>query len=173
MPQNTFFLQTRDLLVSQKTMQRHFFFSTSPPRSPVIFAAASVVAFVLLRNSRFNFHCYTQCLATPTQKSAWKWCCHLSRVLAQKITKGNHSCKPASLFWGKLSIAVVHPVCMLSLVQVKARSLWSWVRRPPSCSMPQSTPWCLWTSWVRSPRPAPTAWARRFSHRCHTSVKNV
>ena len=33
----------------------------------------TVLAFVLLRNSRFNFHCYTQCEATPTQKSARKW----------------------------------------------------------------------------------------------------
>ena len=34
----------------------------------------------------FNFHCYTQHEAMPTQKSA----------LARKITKGIHSCKPAS-----------------------------------------------------------------------------
>ena len=30
------------------------------------------MAFVLLRDSRFNFHCYTQREATPTQKSARK-----------------------------------------------------------------------------------------------------
>ena len=47
-------------------MQRHFF-STLHPLSPVIFAAATVVAFVLLHNSRFNFHCYTQREATPTR----------------------------------------------------------------------------------------------------------
>ena len=35
-------------------------FSTLHPLSPVIFATAAVVAFVLLRNSMFNFHCYTQ-----------------------------------------------------------------------------------------------------------------
>ena len=69
MSQNVFFPWTRDLLVSQKTMQRHFFY----PLSPVIFATATAVAFVLLRNSRFNFHCYTQREATPTQKSAQKW----------------------------------------------------------------------------------------------------
>ena len=45
------------LLVSQKTTQRHFFCSLQP-LSPVIFATAAVLAFVL-RNSRFNFHCYT------------------------------------------------------------------------------------------------------------------
>ena len=69
------------------------------PPSPfqVIFATATVVAFVLLRNSRFNFHCYTQREATPTQKSAWKWRYDLSRRLERKITKGIHSRKPASL----------------------------------------------------------------------------
>ena len=50
MPQNAFFSQNCNLLVSQKTMQRHFF-STLHPLSPVIFATATVVAFVLLRNS--------------------------------------------------------------------------------------------------------------------------
>ena len=47
-------------------------FSTLHPLSLVIFATATVVAFVLLRNSRFSFHCYTQRVATPTQKSARK-----------------------------------------------------------------------------------------------------
>ena len=56
-----------------------------------------MVTFVLLCNSRFNFHCYTQREAMPTQKSAWKWHCNLSRLLTQKITKGIHLCKPASL----------------------------------------------------------------------------
>ena len=78
-------------------MQRHFFFFTLHPLSTVIFATATVLAFVMLRHSRFNFHCYTQPEATPTQKSARKWRCDLSRLLAQKITKGIHSCKPASL----------------------------------------------------------------------------
>ena len=52
-------------------MQR-LFFSTLNPLSPVIFATAGVVAFLLLCNptSRFNFHCYTQREATPTQKLA-------------------------------------------------------------------------------------------------------
>ena len=52
-------------------MQRHFFYILHP-LSTVIFATATVLAFVLLRNSRFNFHCYTQREATPTQKSAQK-----------------------------------------------------------------------------------------------------
>ena len=50
MHQNAYFSGTHDLLVSQKVMQRHFF-STLHPLSPVIFATATVVAFVLLRNS--------------------------------------------------------------------------------------------------------------------------
>ena len=37
------------------------------------------------------------CEATSTQKSARKWCCNLSQLCARKITKGIHSCKPASL----------------------------------------------------------------------------
>ena len=40
------------------------------PLSTVNFATATVLAFVLLHDYRFNFHCYTQCEATPTQKSA-------------------------------------------------------------------------------------------------------
>ena len=61
--------RARDLLVKQKVTH---FFSTLHPLSPVIFATATVVAFVLLRNSRFKFHCYTQREATPIQKSARK-----------------------------------------------------------------------------------------------------
>ena len=101
MPQNAFFLRTRDLLVSPKMTRRHFL-STLHPLFPVIFAIATVVAFVVLLivlfgSSRFNFHCYTQREATPTQKSARKWHCDLSQLLAQKITKGIHLCKPTSL----------------------------------------------------------------------------
>ena len=77
-------------------MQRHFF-STLHPLSPVIFATATVVAFVLLRNSMFNFHCYTQLETMHTQKSARKWRCDPLRLLAWKITTGIYSCKPASL----------------------------------------------------------------------------
>ena len=47
-------------------------FSTLHPLSLVIFATATVVAFVLLHNSRFNFHCYTQHEAMPTQKLSRK-----------------------------------------------------------------------------------------------------
>ena len=93
MPQNAFFPWTADLLVSQKTTQRHFF-STLHPLSPVIFATGTVVAFLVLF---FNFHCCAKHEATPTQKLVRKWHYDLSWLLARKITKGIHSCKPASL----------------------------------------------------------------------------
>ena len=79
-------------------MQRHFF----PPSiifPLVIFATAVMVAFVLLSNTRLNFRCYTihsvnQHLLRNRPGSD---SCDLSRLLARKITKGIHSCKPASL----------------------------------------------------------------------------
>ena len=75
MPPNAFFPWTRDLLISKK--RRRHFFSHPPSPFPVIFATATVVAFVLLHNSRFDFNCYTQPEAKPTQKSARKWRCDL------------------------------------------------------------------------------------------------
>ena len=70
LPQNTFFPRTCDHLVSEKTM--HTLFPTLYPLSTEIFATATVLTFVQLRDSGFNFHCYTQREARPTQKSAWK-----------------------------------------------------------------------------------------------------
>ena len=58
-------------------------FSTLNPLSMVIFATATVLACVLLCNSRFNFHCYTQREATPTQKLARK-CAAPSRDFLHK-----------------------------------------------------------------------------------------
>ena len=95
MPQNAFFLRTRDLLVSQKMTQRHFF-PTLHPLSTVIFATATVLAFVLLRNSRFIFHCYTQREAMPTQKSARKCaatsCNFFRERLQSTFTLANQLC---------------------------------------------------------------------------------
>ena len=82
--QNAFFLQTHNLLVSQKMMQRHFF-PTLHPLSTVIFATATVLAFVLLHNSRFNFHCHTQREATPTQKSARKCTATSHDILRERL----------------------------------------------------------------------------------------
>ena len=83
MPQNAFFLLTRDLLVSPKNDAKTLF-TTLHPLSTVLFATATVLAFVLLRDSRFNFHCYTQHEATPTQKSARK-CAATSRDFLREI----------------------------------------------------------------------------------------
>ena len=65
-------------------MQRPFF-STLHPLSTVIFATATVLAFILLRNSRFNFHCYTQREATPTQKSAQKCAATSHDILRERL----------------------------------------------------------------------------------------
>ena len=89
-------------------------------KTMVIFATATVLAFVLLRNSRFSFHCYTQCEALPTHNLARKWCCDLLRLLARKITNSIHSCKPASLN---------HPILLA------AESLWwFWPHYPTICA---------------------------------------
>ena len=96
MPQNAFFLRTCDLLVSQKTTQRHLF-PTLHPLSMVIFATATVLAIVLLRDSRFNFHCYTQLRSNAYSEIGLEVHCDLSRLLARKITKRIHSSKPALL----------------------------------------------------------------------------
>ena len=63
--------RTRDLLVSQKNEAKTLF-SHPPFPFPGNFATATVVAFVLPRSCGFNFDCYTQREATPTQRSAWK-----------------------------------------------------------------------------------------------------
>jgi len=55
-----------------KNNAKTLFYPTLHHLYTVIFATATVVAFVLLRNSSFNFHCYTQREATPIQKSARK-----------------------------------------------------------------------------------------------------
>ena len=85
-----------EIAIFWSAKKRHFF-PTLYALSPVIFATATVVVFVLLCSSRLNRHCYTQHEATPTQKSAQKCHCNLLWLLAWKITKGIHSCKPASL----------------------------------------------------------------------------
>ena len=62
------------------------------------FANATVVAFVLLRNPRSNFHCYTQRESTHIQKSARKWQLRPFTTSCTKDYEG-HSLlgKPASL----------------------------------------------------------------------------
>ena len=96
MPQNAFFLRTHDLLVSKKPMQRHFF-PTLHPLSTVIFATATVLVFVLLRDSRFNFHCYIHSVKQRLLKNRPGSDTATSRdFLRERFKKGIHSCKPAS-----------------------------------------------------------------------------
>ena len=84
-PQNAFFSTNSRSSGQPKNDTKTPFFPTLHPLSTVIFATATILAFVLLRDSRFNFYCYIQRETTPTQKSA------------RKITKSIHSSKPASL----------------------------------------------------------------------------
>ena len=88
-PKHIFFLHTRDLLVGRRTMQRHLF-SILHHLFPVILANTTVVPFVLLCNSRFNFHCDTHLLRN--RPGIWQLL-----PLAWKITKDIHLCKPALL----------------------------------------------------------------------------
>ena len=76
-PKTHFFYELA-IFWSGKKRRKDTFFPTLHPLSTVIFATATVLAFVLLRDSRFNFHCYTQREVTPTQKSARK-CAATSR----------------------------------------------------------------------------------------------
>ena len=71
-PETHFFPHELAISLSAEKRCKDTFFSTVHPLSTVIFATATVVAFVLLPDSRFNFHCYTQREATLTQKSARK-----------------------------------------------------------------------------------------------------
>ena len=94
MPQNK--TKFYELAIFWSATKRHkdTFFPPSIPLSTVSFATATVLAFVLLRSSMFNFHCYTQREATPTQKSARK-CAATSRDLLRErlqsaFTLANH-----------------------------------------------------------------------------------
>ena len=77
MPQNAFFFYELAIFWSAKKRRKDFI-STLYPLSTVFFTTATVLAFILLRDSRSNFHCHTQREATPTQKSARK-CAATSR----------------------------------------------------------------------------------------------
>ena len=70
---------------SAKKRCKHTFSPTLHPLSTVIFATATVLAFVLHRNSRFNFHCYTQREATPTQKLARKCTVTSRNILHERL----------------------------------------------------------------------------------------
>ena len=92
MPQNAFFPKLA-IFWSAKKQCKDTFFSTHHPLSPVIFATATVVAFVLLCNSRFNFHCYTQCEANLLRNrpgnDAATTCNFLRERLQRAFTRAN------------------------------------------------------------------------------------
>ena len=73
-----FFYELAMFWSAKKRCKDMWVFSTVHPHSMVLFATATVLAFVLLRDSRFNFHRYTQRKATPTQKLA-RQCAATSR----------------------------------------------------------------------------------------------
>ena len=84
-PKRIFFSSNSRSSGQPKNDAKTLFSPTLHPLSKIIFATATVLAFVLLRDSRFNFHCYTQREAMPTQKSARK-CAATSRdVLRERL----------------------------------------------------------------------------------------
>ena len=132
MPQNAFFPRTHDLLVSlkrkrkkrkkeKKKTQRHFF-STLHPLFPVIFATATVLAFVLLLNSRFNFPCYTRRrMQRLLRYRPGSVSCDLSRLLARKIKRTLTCANQLRWKCSFRAVSVTRPVPRL--VQVPAQIL--------------------------------------------------
>ena len=70
--------------------RRKGIFSHPPPPFP-----SSLCNCNSIRNSRFNFYCYTQREVTPTQKLARKWCCNFLR---EKL-RGAFTCPANQLHW--------------------------------------------------------------------------
>ena len=134
MPQNAFF-STNSRSSSQPKNDAKTLFAHPPSPLPGNVYNCNSAGIWLLRYSRFNFHCYTQREATPTQKSARKWRSDLSRLLARKITKGTHSCKPASLnrpiCWASFEIKGLCPVlnrnwvCLVPVHTCVAECAWN------------------------------------------------
>ena len=120
MPQNaslSLFYELAIFWSAKKRRGKDTFFFHPPSPFTVIFATATVLAFVLLRDSRFNFHCYTQREATPLLRnrpgSAALRPLATDSVLTRKITKRIHSSKPARLRW----IALIYARSVRSSLQ--------------------------------------------------------
>ena len=100
MLQNAFSPRTRDLLVSQKTTQRHFF---SPPS--ISFSRQFLQlqqwwhlhCFAILGSASIVIHSVKQRLLRNRPGSDAATSRDFLRLLARKITKGIYSCKPASV----------------------------------------------------------------------------
>ena len=153
MPQNAFFPRTRDLLVSQKTTQTHFF-PTLHPLSTVIFATATVLAFLRERlRSAFT-------LANQLRWIA-EYCPELiSDVLHSRSGRGRYPIYEAKLlvrYCGVLAISCISFWCSTidvwpCLISVLGGKLWIcqravqrllvarigfWRHRPSACSPEQ------------------------------------
>ena len=89
MPPNAFFSQALVIFWSDRKNDAKTPTPPLPPLSSITFPLQFLQTlqcwhFVLLRNTRFSFHCHTQREATPTQKSARKFraaatCCDFLR----------------------------------------------------------------------------------------------
>ena len=96
-PKRIFFPRTRDLLVSQKTTQKHFF-STLNPLFPVFLQQQQwwhLYCFAIIGSTSIVIHSAKQRLLRNRPGSDAATSRDIS--VARKITKGIHSCKPASL----------------------------------------------------------------------------
>ena len=93
MPQNAFF-PPRTFSQTLNDVKTLFFFNLHH-LSPVIFANTTVVAFLLLRRSRFSFSRSVNQRLLRNRPGSGSY--DLSQLLARKITKCIHSCKTASL----------------------------------------------------------------------------
>ena len=115
MPQNAFFSTNSRSSGQPKNDAKTLFFHP-PSLSMVIFATATVLAFVLLRDSR----CYTEHEETPIQKSARK-CAATSRDflherLQSVFTLANQLRWIAQQFW--------NPVCTVTSSNQSSASSW-------------------------------------------------
>ena len=123
-PKTHFFYKLAIFWSAKKRRKDTFF---PHPLSTVIFATATVLAFVLLRGSRFNFHCYTQREATPTQKLARK-CAATSRDFLRERLQSAFTLAN-QLRW--IAQYVSCDTFWLSLSKVVVIDWWSLIQRYP------------------------------------------
>ena len=94
MPQNASFFSMNSWSSGQpKNAANTLFFHPPSPFHGNFCNCNSIMAFALLHNSGFNFHCYTAWSNAYSEIGPEV----TLRLFAQKITNGIHSCKPASL----------------------------------------------------------------------------
>ena len=86
--------------------------------STVILANAAVAAFVPLCNSSFNFTLMHSVKQRLLRNWPWSGSCDLLWLLPQKIAKGIHSCKPASL-----NRPIAEPLFLFSVTNTEGKAL--------------------------------------------------